>query len=284
MASGPPAELHATRAVRFRERSAAQGRRALALSTARLVIFLAAAAALIGAYDLGGWPRVSLLTIALLLVLAFGILVWLHARAIRDRDWHAELARGSELALARLRRDWEALPPPEPREPPPDHPYAADLDVLGHASLAQLLGSVSTAPGRRRLHHWLLAPSTAADVLERQAAVAELAPALDLRDQLAARGRLIGRVDPSRIGALVEWAEGDHWLRHHLWALWTARLLPLATLALAELLGMSADASLREPVARAVRHTLTTQFLAGRPEPDLPHPKPADRARSGCDG
>ncbi len=233
--STPPAELHGARRERFRAQAEVAARRAGRLSSARLLVFVAAAGALLGAWDTRGAPRLALLLLGLALAGAFVALVSAHARARREHQWRSELARGSELALARMRRDWNALPPPQPREAPPDHAYAADVDVFGHASLAQLLGAVSTAPGRQRLHGWLLAASPVDDVCERQLAVAELAPELDLRDEFAARGRLAGRVAPARIRTFVEWADGPGWLSGRRGIRTAAWLVPAVTLVLAGL-------------------------------------------------
>ncbi len=234
-ATDTPAAVHAARAARFRAEAAAAARRAGRLSTARLVVFLAAGAALLGAWDRRGAPRSLLLVLGLLLLVGFFALVRQHARALRERRWRDELALGSELALARLRRDWRALPSPDPGEAPPDHPYAADLDVFGRASLAQLLGSVSTTPGRERLDAWLLGASPPESIRERQAAVAELAPMLELRDDFAARGRLAGRVEPARIEAFIAWTRGPGWLRGRPGLRAVAWGLPSVTLVLAGL-------------------------------------------------
>jgi len=230
-----PAQLHATRAARFRAQAESAARRAGRLSTARLATFLLAVLALLGAYDRRGTPRAILLALGVLLLVGFVVLVREHARARREQSWRAELARGSEQALARLRRDWGALPRPESRAVPPDHPYAADLDVFGHASLAQLLGAISTTPGRERLDAWLLAASPPEAIRERQAAVAELAPQLELRDDFAARGRLAGRVDPARIRAFIAWTHGPGWLRQRRGIRIAAWLIPAVTLTLAGL-------------------------------------------------
>ena len=72
----------------------------------------------------------------------------------------------------------------EPELAAPEQPYALDLDLLGRASLFQLLDGVGTWLGERTLRLWLLAPAQPAVVGARQEAVAELAPLVDLRDEL----------------------------------------------------------------------------------------------------
>jgi MutS domain V len=84
------------------------------------------------------------------------------------------------------------------------HPYAADLDLFGRASLFELLCTARTRAGQETLAAWLKAPAPRDDVLRRQAAVAELRPRLDLREDLALTGEdADARMDPS---ALVGWS------------------------------------------------------------------------------
>ena len=67
----------------------------------------------------------------------------------------------------------------------PDHPAAADLDLFGVGGLFERLATPCTRAGEDTLAGWLLAPAGAAEVRDRQAAVAELRGRLDLREQLA---------------------------------------------------------------------------------------------------
>ncbi len=87
----------------------------------------------------------------------------------------------------------------------PQHLYADDLDVFGRGSLFELLSSSRTAAGDRFLASWLLAPGELAEVLERQAAVEELRPRLELREDLAVMGEEIRAAADDR--ALKQWGE-----------------------------------------------------------------------------
>ena len=74
--------------------------------------------------------------------------------------YHAGALRAiQEEALARLDRSWDDLPMSWVPEVPPDHPYAVDLDIVGRASLFQLLDTTATRMGRESLAAWLLAPA-----------------------------------------------------------------------------------------------------------------------------
>src|SRR6185503_12902231 len=87
----------------------------------------------------------------------------------------------------------------------PDHLYAADLDLYGAGGLFELLNTARTPIGQRTLAHWLQAPASAGDARARQAAVAELGPRLDLREELAlAGGAMAGGA--IREEALSAWA------------------------------------------------------------------------------
>jgi hypothetical protein len=141
-----------------------------------------------------------------------------------------------EEGLARLTRDWDALPLRQPPPPPAGQPaadvslaYAADLDLQGRASLLHLLGTANTPGGQVTLRRWLLAPAPCAVVRDRQQAVAELAPDVDLRDELAVHGRRIAELQPTYLSFLA-WAEGAPWLTPRPMLVWLSWLLPLLTI------------------------------------------------------
>jgi MutS-like protein len=139
---------------------------------------------------------------------AFAVLVVRHARVLDDMA-HAEAALAlARQGLARLARDWNALPQiPRPRDLDWDaHPYVRDLDIYGHASVTTWLGATATRDGARRLTDWLLTPASIPDVTERQAAIEELAAKRDWRESLAVQGRLAG-ADPDDLARFLVWAE-----------------------------------------------------------------------------
>ncbi|HXM57324.1 MAG TPA: DNA mismatch repair protein MutS [Candidatus Dormibacteraeota bacterium] len=232
----------------YRDRAAGAGREAADLAAAltrvvnlRLLAFLAAAAgAAIGLWR--GWPVLAVPAVAALA--AFAVLVRQHGRLAARHRRAVLREQVNREALLRLARDWAGLPQ-RPAEPPPipaDHPYAADLDVAGRASLLQLLDSTTTPMGGATLAGWLLAPAAPGAIRERQAAVTELAPALDLREELQLLGRLRGGADPDP-EPFLRWAESGRlpagWraLRAWSWAgpalalllavLWLTHVLPL---------------------------------------------------------
>jgi MutS-like protein len=173
------------------------------------------------------------LFLALLMLPAFlGMVAW-HGRLMRGASRASELAAINRHAVARLRREWEQFPVPEADLLPGSESanaeiVARDLDLFGRASMYHLLCRARTSLGRRTLAGWLVEPAATETIPQRQAAVAELAPALDLRQELEYLGLLAakGRVDA---GKFVSWAEGPSpWLGRR-WPLYGARVLPAAT-------------------------------------------------------
>lgn len=69
------------------------------------------------------------------------------------------------------------------------HLYDRDLNILGPESIFGMLATTRTAVGQRSLAQLLLHSADAEIVRERQAAVQELAPMLDLRETVALLGR-----------------------------------------------------------------------------------------------
>ena len=98
-----------------------------------------------------------------------------------------------DRGLARIENRWHR-PPSEPGPIPgnrfvdPHHPYSGDLDLFGHASLFHLLSTARTPGGETRLASWLQAPAPPDEIRARRAAIEELLPLLDLREQLAVAG------------------------------------------------------------------------------------------------
>ena len=224
--------IYRERSERFaRERDGATAR-ARRLEHARLATFLAVIVPFVlplpPTYSTGLIRAAS----ALLFVAVFVALVLQDNRARRLRRRYAVLVSVNDEARSRLARDWDAVPENGPVPATDEHLYAEDLDIFGHASLFKLLGSVSTPSGRATLIDWLLAPAGPEEIRDRQAAATDLAPRLELREELAARGRLLSGKRAADVDGLLSWAEGAPWLGRRRWLIWTAYVLPMVTLTL----------------------------------------------------
>ena len=95
------------------------------------------------------------------------------------------IIRFYELGMARLSHHWQGLGVSGDELRPANHAYASDLDVFGKGSLFELLCTARTGIGRAALANWLLHSAQSEEVAERQAAIAELRGALDLREEWA---------------------------------------------------------------------------------------------------
>jgi uncharacterized membrane protein len=203
----PPREIHEAAHKARSEAVAALEARANLVATARLLVF-GGALALLAAIVFAHLPDVAWLG-ALGLVLAFAVLVVVHARIHEAKERKAAAARFHERALLRMAGKWRAFPSTGERFAVATHPFAGDLDVFGKASLFQLLDATSTRFGEEVLARWLSGdePSVdfAATIRARQVAVRDLAPRVTLREELAVVGSLLdeGKPDPR---PFVMWA------------------------------------------------------------------------------
>jgi membrane protein implicated in regulation of membrane protease activity len=152
-----------------------------------------------------------------------------HERIVQRQRRQRELGRLNEEGLLRLERKWDGLPLPTLSEPgEKDRAVARDLNLLGRASLAQLLGTAHTPPGKADLASWLLNPAPPPDIVSRQAAVAEVAPEIDLRQQIEVGVRPMEK-SPPNLEPFLRWAEDKPWLLDRPGLIWLARLLAVAT-------------------------------------------------------
>jgi hypothetical protein len=83
-----------------------------------------------------------------------------------------------------------------------DHPYAGDLDLFGRGSMFERLCTARTRAGEGVLASWLLAPAAPDAIHERHAAIDELRPRLDLREDLELLGAEVrAGIDPAALRA-----------------------------------------------------------------------------------
>jgi MutS domain V len=199
------ADWYRERAAAWTARHAAASGRATRLSRLRLVTFLGGIALIWWGV---GHAIVSIAVMGGLALGAFGCCVVLHARVLEDIERADAALRVGAIGVARLARDWQALP----EVPPPAdldfdaHPYARDLDIFGHASLGKWLGAPATRDGASRLASWLLSAADPAQVIERQASIEELAAKREWRERLAVEGRLTS-MDAQDLARFLAWAE-----------------------------------------------------------------------------
>ncbi|HXT15676.1 MAG TPA: hypothetical protein VN706_08605 [Gemmatimonadaceae bacterium] len=221
------ADDYRARAAAHREVVARVGHTVAWTGRVRLLVFVAGVL-VVGTFVSRGTRGPA--TIAAILSLSlFAWLVARHRRFTATVRQHEALARACDTGAARVTRDWPSLPPAASFSAPPNHAFAADLNLFGDVSLARLLGPVSSVAGRPVLLEWLLAesPLLVPELRRRQQAVAELAPRTDWRERLGVIGARAGH-DNASIESFLAWAESDdvHLPAGHAW---TARVLAVVT-------------------------------------------------------
>jgi hypothetical protein len=110
-----------------------------------------------------------------------------------------------ERALERLAGRWAGTGVGGDVFRPINHCYANDLDLFGSGSLFEYLCQARTALGQSHLATWLLQPAPAETISGRQAAVAEIAADLPLREELSTIGA--GKTRELAAGFLIDWGE-----------------------------------------------------------------------------
>jgi len=195
--TGPRAEYE-RRLGAWRERIAALDRVNFLLSGLRLAIASAGAVLLWMAFVRAAisamWPLAAWFS--------FAVVAVAHARRLE----RFERAKAAELVYARgldrLDGRWQG----RGRDGGvflDEHPYARDLNLFGSASLFELLNTTRTDIGETTLAEWIRAPAPLRDVQARQAAVAELRPLLDFKEDVAV---LAPAVPIGRAGPIARWA------------------------------------------------------------------------------
>jgi hypothetical protein len=181
-------------------------------------------------FTLVAWLGVNDASARILLIFPFTIFVGLVL-------WHARVSRACRLAaraagyytrrLSYLEDRWAGTGSTGARYLDESHPCALDLDLFGRGSLFELLSTARTRSGEDTLASWLRSPTGPETVSDRQAAVRELIPALDLREDLA----LLGADVPEGVDmdSLAEWGRSRAGLISR-WLPWAAMLLMALTM------------------------------------------------------
>jgi hypothetical protein len=193
------------------------------LGNARIAVF--AAIVVLGWFSRTGSPLFFLLIAAVILFIA---LVVIHRRVVRAMNAAKRAAEVYRRGLARIEDRWAGAGDSGDEFKDPLHLYAEDLDILGPGSLFQLLSTARTRMGRQCLARWLLTPAAREEIQERHAAIAELKPKLNFREELAVAGES-ERID-AHPEALAQWGKEQSGLKDGRW--WALLLAALNLAAL----------------------------------------------------
>jgi hypothetical protein len=139
-----------------------------------------------------------------LLAILFFYLVQRQARKEEERKVVLHLVKLNEWESAACNNDFENFPKGE-QFIDPHHPYSHDLDLFGSGSLFQYINRCATNVGERKLAHDLSHITLSKEeITHRQAAIRELGPLIEFRQQCWATGKQIHNADFD-LASLYEW-------------------------------------------------------------------------------
>lgn len=185
------------------------------------------------------WPVLNVYTVSitLLLLIVFVRLIYADLANRSSIGHHERLLKINEDEIKALNGEYYQFANGAAYLPK-EHPYAADMDILGHASLFQFMNRTVSEPGAGKLAGWLLNAADASTILKRQEAVKELKEKMSFRQNLQAFGKEYPITDIS-VQRLQAWLnekpafpENSHWK-------WLRFLLP--AIAITICIGTIAD-------------------------------------------
>lgn len=161
-------------------------------SWARVISFgVAVAVSAAALFAVGAW--LFWLCLLGLGALFIGI-VAVHGRFEQSVQRHETWRTLQQWQIARMRLAWDEIPAPFETAPRYDHPFEADVDLVGPRSLHRLLDTTTTAGGSALLREWLTATEPEIEsIARRQSLVRELRPLSLFRTKLTLRGVLVAR-------------------------------------------------------------------------------------------
>lgn len=194
----PAPQEYGRRLVHWRQRAAFGARLERRISNWRLVIFLCGLAIAWLSFGIELIPGPVLLAP----IGVFFALVVTHARVTPQRARADRAVAFYERATARLEDRWAGGGETGLELLEEHHPCAQDLDLFGSGSLFDLLCTARTRAGRQTLAAWLQNGAAPEAIRARQAAIEELRPRVDLREEIALLGADVGAaVHPKALAA-----------------------------------------------------------------------------------
>lgn len=166
-------------------------------SWARVISFVAAVAVSAAAlFTVGAW----LFWICLVgLGALFIAIVAVHGRFEQSILRHETWRTLQQQQMARMRLAWREIPAAFEQAPRYEHPFEADVDLVGPRSLHRLMDTTTTTGGSALLRNWLTSTEPHVDSIEpRQALVRELRPLARFRTKLVLGGTLIAQAQAPR--------------------------------------------------------------------------------------
>lgn len=157
------------------------------ISMLRLILFIAAIAGVIYFWS-DGWGMVAIA--ACVTLIPFLFLIKLHNRLFYKRDYLEKKIEINRQEIDALNYHTSAFDGGE-EYIDPAHLYSYDLDVFGEHSLFQYINRTSTLLGKKQLAFWFNNHlREKSEIEERQSAIRELTPELEMRQEFRILGLL----------------------------------------------------------------------------------------------
>lgn len=183
------------------------------ISVIRVALFVAGIAGAVCFFHAESWKMVLTLCLTFL---PFFILIKIHDRLFRRRDWLETQARINREELQGLQGDYSCFDGGK-EFTDPEHFYSFDLDVFGPRSLFQAINRTCTSFGKERLAGWMKNHLTDKDAIEaRQAAVIDLSARTGFREQFRVTG-LVNQGTANDGTEIRTWSESPSRYLHATW-------------------------------------------------------------------
>lgn len=162
-----------------------------------LIFFIGLGLSFVMLVTVGWWLALPL---AVITMVAFGIVAYYHGRLDRSVAMHTIWRQIKAMHVARMKLDWQHIPDAYSDTSTEGHPFEYDLDITGKYSLHQLLNTAISCEGSLLLRDWLLnrIPDLAT-IRKRQELVRELTPLTLFRDKLILKSLLASSGEPKKL-------------------------------------------------------------------------------------
>ena len=234
-----PARLYDEKVSFFKSQLTRAKRKLNAISNGRLISFLVLLGLII--YQLTEESSYLFILLSAVIFILFVWLVTVYSRTQQSiDDWNTLIGINID-GIHRIKREWNKLGEPSCPEEFRVTPEAKDLNVVGHASLLKLIGTVESSFGNQIIFSWLFDKNpNLKEIKMRQESVAELADKIDLRQSVQLASRKVEEKGVE-VEKFIEWCNEAPWLlssKSIIWSVWSLSGLTLAS-ALAHLTGLT---------------------------------------------
>lgn len=183
------------------------------ISFIRVLLFIAGIIGVCYFFNAGNWKIIAVICCTFL---PFFILIKIHDRLFRRRDWLDTQARIYREELKGLQGDYSCFDGGK-EFIDPEHPYSFDLDLFGNRSLFQAINRTCTSFGKQQLAKWMKNHLTNKKEIEkRQIAINDISQRTTFREQFRVMG-LVNQAETAKEADIRNWCESPAIYLHSIW-------------------------------------------------------------------